>query len=252
MRIHCLGTTGYHPSPNRHTACYYLPDIDLLLDAGTGLFHLVPLLKANRHSELNIVLSHAHLDHVIGLTFLLDVIASTELRRVAIYGQSEKLAAVRNHLFHPILFPVKPDFEFIDLSEEKDRQRIGEFELEYFPLDHPGGSIGMVIHSNGKRIAYLTDTTPRVHQTVMCRLNNLDLLMHECYFLDSQVELALTTGHSWLSAVTQLVNQIKPQKTMLIHVNPLAESLGDSFEINSYQKELNMSWAVDGLEIQVP
>ena len=110
----------------------------------------------------------------------------------------------------------------------------------------------MVIHAGEKKIAYLTDTTPRIHQAVMSRLGDLSLLMHECYFDDSQTELALKTGHSWLSAVAELVDQIRPKRTLLIHVNPLAEMLGLSFELEPRLQKLNIGWATDESEIQIP
>jgi hypothetical protein len=42
MKLHCLGTAGYHPSDNRHTACFFLPDQGIALDAGSSVFRLHP------------------------------------------------------------------------------------------------------------------------------------------------------------------------------------------------------------------
>ncbi len=249
MQIHCLGTTGYHPSPNRHTACYYLPDLDLLLDAGTGLFRLIPLLLANPRKRLNVLLSHAHLDHVIGLTFLLDVMSVTELKEVSVYGQGDKLEAIQKNLYSPLLFPVPPSFEFRTLPGSVGRQPIGDCDVEYFPLEHPGGSIGLLISAAGKRIAYLTDTTPLLEASWIPRLNGVDLLLHECYFDDSQIEMARKTGHSWLSGVTRLVELAKPKRTALIHINPLAEMVGKSIELDERHHQLNIQWAQDEMII---
>jgi ribonuclease BN (tRNA processing enzyme) len=251
MQIHCLGTTGYHPSPTRHTACYFIPEINLLLDAGTGLFRLIPLLQSSNAQELNIVLSHAHLDHVVGLTFLLDVMAVTPLRKVCLLGQTAKLDAIQQHLYSPLLFPVEASFDVQALSDSSHRLAIGECDIEYYPLDHPGGSLGFIVQAHGKRIAYLTDTTPRIHHEWISRLTGIDLLMHESYFDDAQVELALRSGHSWLSAVTELVERIRPKQTLLIHVNPLAEMLGYSFQLEPKQRQLNMFWAYDEMVIDV-
>jgi len=251
MQIHCLGTTGYHPSPTRHTACYYLPELNLLLDAGTGLFRLIPLLQSNGTESLNILLSHAHLDHVVGLTFLLDVLAVTPLRKVSLWGQPEKLDAIQQHLYTPLLFPVEASFDIQLLSDCRHQLAIGQCDVEYYPLDHPGGSLGFIIQAHGKRIAYLTDTTPRIHHEWIGRLRDIDLLMHECYFDDTQEELALRSGHSWLSTVTELVEQVRPKQTLLIHVNPLAEMLGYSFQLEPKQRQLNMLWAYDEMVIDV-
>ena len=40
MKLVMLGTTGYHPNDIRQTACYALPEIGVVLDAGTGMFRL--------------------------------------------------------------------------------------------------------------------------------------------------------------------------------------------------------------------
>ena len=106
MKIHCLGTAGYHPNDTRQTSCYYLPEAGIALDAGTGTYRLPKVLAGK---SLNILLSHAHLDHTAGLTFLLDVLANHPLEQIQIWGESDKLAAVREHLFHPLIFPAPLD-----------------------------------------------------------------------------------------------------------------------------------------------
>ena len=61
MKLHCLGTAGYHPSATRHTSCFFIPEASLVLDAGSGLFRLEKLLD---QEEISILLTHAHLDQL--------------------------------------------------------------------------------------------------------------------------------------------------------------------------------------------
>ena len=35
MRVEFLGTSGFHPTESRHTACVVLPEIGIAFDAGT-------------------------------------------------------------------------------------------------------------------------------------------------------------------------------------------------------------------------
>ena len=68
MKLILLGTSGYHPSDRRHTPCLAIPSCGVVLDAGTGMYRLGRYLKTD---ELDIFLTHAHLDHVIGLSYLI-------------------------------------------------------------------------------------------------------------------------------------------------------------------------------------
>src|SRR3954463_15116925 len=102
MKLLLLGTSGYHPSEQRHTACFMLPEVGIVLDAGTGFFRVRDHLAA---STLDILLSHTHLDHVTGLTFLLSTRYQKRLDQITIHGEAEKLAACREHLLNKHLFP---------------------------------------------------------------------------------------------------------------------------------------------------
>jgi ribonuclease Z len=251
MQVHCLGTTGYHPSPKRHTACYYLPQAELVLDAGTGLFRLIPLLLKDPKRHLTILLSHAHLDHIVGLTFLIDLFAVTQLKGVTVIGEREKLEAIGEHLYSEHIFPVTPNFEFQALDGCSGSLQLAGATVRYFPLQHPGGSVGYVIEAGGRRIAYVTDTVADVQADYVAELRRLDLLMHECYFDDQRETLAMKTGHSWLSAVVELARQVKAPKTALIHINPLAEILGLEIELTDEQKAAGILVAEDEMVISV-
>ena len=60
------------------------------------------LLQEPKRS-IDILLSHAHLDHVVGLTFLVDALAVTELEQIRLIGEAEKLRVVREHLYHELV-----------------------------------------------------------------------------------------------------------------------------------------------------
>ena len=248
MKVFCLGTTGYHPSSSRHTACYYIPEASLVLDAGTGMHALTSHLRNDPRDSIDIFLSHAHLDHVVGLTFLLDTLAVTSLKRVRLLGQSSKLIAVREHLFSPHLFPLLPEaIEVHALDDESLPFRLEcGGQLRWFPLEHPGGSLGLRMDIGGKSLAYVTDTVARPKADYIEQIQGVDLLMHECYFTDRHQALAEKTGHSWLGAVTELVRKLGLKRTALIHLNPLAEEMGELMTLTAEQAQMGMCIPVDG------
>src|SRR5689334_12233723 len=114
MRLLILGTTGYHPNDQRHTACLMLPELGVVLDAGTAMYRVREHLCTD---TLDIFVTHAHLDRVVGLTFLYDVLWERTMRHVAVHGTADKLAAIRRDLFSELLFPAPPQFEFSPLTD---------------------------------------------------------------------------------------------------------------------------------------
>jgi ribonuclease Z len=215
MKLVLLGSTGYHPNRRRHTACFALPELGVVLDAGTGIFRLGEHLVTD---ELDIFLTHAHLDHVVGLTFLFDVFHGRKMKRATVHGDPVKIAAVREHLFHPLLFPVQPPCEFRELATTTLIAQGGT--LTTFPLEHPGGSLGFRLDWPGRSLAYVTDTVARPDAAYIEKIRGVDLLVHECYFADEHHEWAVKTGHSWTSAVAEVARAAGVGRLVLVHVNP--------------------------------
>lgn len=217
MRLILLGTTGYHPNDRRHTPCLLLPECGLMLDAGTATYRAGEYLTG---PELDIFLTHAHLDHVVGLTYLLSVIHVHPLWRISLHALPEKLAAVKDHLFCEALFPVKPPFEFCPL--EDNFALPGGGRMKHFPLDHQGGSIGYRLDWPGHSMAYVTDTTADANAAYVASIRGVDLLIHECYFPDAQAEWARKTGHSHTTPVAEVARRAGVNRLVLVHLNPLS------------------------------
>jgi ribonuclease BN (tRNA processing enzyme) len=217
MQLFLLGTTGYHPNDRRQTPCLLLPECGLMLDAGTGTYRAGEYLKT---PELDIFLTHAHLDHVIGLTYLFSVMHVHPLQRITVHGLPEKLAAVEKHLFAEGLFPAKPPFEFCPLDESFALS--GGGRLTHFPLVHQGGSIGYRLDWPGHSIAYVTDTTADPHAAYVAKIRGVDLLVHECYFSDDEAQWARQLGHSHTTPVAQVAQRAGVKRLVLVHLNPLS------------------------------
>jgi ribonuclease Z len=247
MKVVLLGTTGYHPNDRRQTACVLLPELGVMFDAGTGLYRASEYLQTD---ALDIFLSHAHLDHCIGLTFLFDLRAERpDLGRVTVHGEPAKLDAIRNHLLAELLFPVMPPLEMMPLEPEirlSDGAR-----LTHFPLKHPGGSVGFRIDWPNKSFAYVTDTIAAPSASYVDALRGVDLLLHECYFDDDDPERADLTGHSCLTPVLQVAAKAGVGRLVLIHINPMMKD-DREMDIDAARHVFpNVQIAVDRMELDV-
>jgi ribonuclease Z len=216
MQLHILGTAGYHPSETRHTTCMMIPEVGLILDAGTGFFRIRDLIQT---ATLDIVLSHAHLDHVMGLTFLFDVLHERDVKEVNVHGAASTLATVKEHLFAESLFPALPPIKYVELPE-------GSFSLagatvSHMPLVHPSGSTGYRFDWPEFEFGWITDTTADTTKPYVRQLAGVDLLLHECNFPDGFEELAERTGHSTTTPVAEVAKKAAAKRLIVTHFNPL-------------------------------
>lgn len=226
MKLRLLGTAGYHPSDSRQTACVMIPEVGVVLDAGTAFYRVRDYLATD---ELDIFLTHAHLDHVVGITYLFDVIRNRPLERITVHATAEKLAAIQTHLLSEALFPAPLPCEFRPLSAEVALP--GGGRLTHFPVVHPGGAIGMRLDWPDRSLAYVTDTTASPDAPYRDALRGVDVLIHECNFPDEQADLAAGWGHSSLSNVASLAQAAGVGRLILVHLDPSIEAQPLDLEI---------------------
>jgi ribonuclease BN (tRNA processing enzyme) len=245
MKLILLGTGGYFPTSRRHTACLILPEIGVVLDAGTGMCRIGEHLQTE---QLDIFLSHAHLDHISGLTYLVNLVPDNVLMRTTLHATAEKLAAVREHLFAEAIFPVAPPFCFAPLVDSFALPNDGT--LRHFPLMHPGGSIGFRLESSGHSMAYITDTTAEVGANYVEKIRGVDLLVHEAYFANDVNDLPSSTGHSSLGRVAQVAAAAKVGRLVIVHIDPQISD-DSSFDLTAARRVFgDTTIGVDGMELQ--
>ncbi|MGD9853400.1 MAG: MBL fold metallo-hydrolase [Planctomycetaceae bacterium] len=251
MRVQFLGTGGYHPNERRHTACIHLPGTGVVFDAGTAAFRLASRLE--RH-EIDLFLSHAHLDHIVGLTYLLVPLLRGTLKRVRLYGTQGTLKAVRDHLFAEPTFPIRPAFEFSPLEDfETIALQDGGVLTHRILASHPGGSTAFRIDWPPERsaaqrsLAYVTDTA--VDGTYLDFVRGVDVLIHECYFPDDLADWAAKTGHSHTTPVAQLARDTRVGKLILMHIDPERETLDPVCIQTARALHPDTLVAEDGMEI---
>lgn len=109
MKIRVLGCFGSR-LPGRFTSGLLI-DQHLLLDAGT-IDYSMPLEEQLQIDD--ILLTHAHLDHIVDLAFLADNVMSQRQTPIRIWAPEPVLNALCQHLFNDFVWP---DFTKIPTAE---------------------------------------------------------------------------------------------------------------------------------------
>ena len=217
-----LGTSGYHPSAVRHTAGVCVPEASLLLDAGSGTFRLPETLdvKLGERRELDLVLSHAHLDHIIGLTFFIVWLEENRFGTIRLHAEDRVHEAIDQHLFSDLIFPVRIPFERKSVRPGDTIELAGGHRLTLWSQPHRGITLGMRLDdASGHSLAYCTDVTARPGEDID-PIRKVHHLIHECHFANRESHLSERTGHSHLSAVAERAHEAAVGHTWLTHINP--------------------------------
>lgn len=205
MNIRVLGCSGAIAAGYKTTA--FLLDDDVLIDAGTGVGDLpLDALAAIDH----ILLTHSHLDHVLGIPLLADAVlrlrAAAGRPPVQVHALPETLEALRRHIFNGVIWP---DFTRLPTREAPvlslhgfqigERLDLGGRVIEVLPAAHTVPAVGFAVDA-GKAAGHIHwvftgDTGP--NPALWRRLADLRLshLVIETAFSDDEAQVAHVSQH---------------------------------------------------------
>ncbi|CAN0476684.1 unnamed protein product, partial [Hapterophycus canaliculatus] len=140
-------------------------------------FRLPELIET---SHLDILLSHAHLDHVAGLTFLLGISLQRPLDEIRVWGEAEKLNAVQHHLVSDLLFPVKLPVRWCPI-DDLEQIELNQCRVSWRPQEHPGNSVAYRLDfESDASLVYATDSNGSHNDETLQWMSGADILLHEC------------------------------------------------------------------------
>lgn len=204
MNIRVLGCSGAIAAGCKTTA--FLLDDDILIDAGTGVGDL-PLEALARIDH--ILLSHSHLDHVLGIPLLADAVlrqrAATARPPIQIHALPETLDALRRHVFNGVIWP---DFTILPSRSAPvlalspfsvgDRLDLGGRHIEVLPAAHTVPACGFAVQGGSGDQAhwvYTGDTGPNPALWQRLAALRLSHLVIETAFSDDEAHLAHISRH---------------------------------------------------------
>src|SRR5213080_1859002 len=242
------GTRGSIPTPGPHTARYggNTPCVAVkgaggelvILDAGTGIRALGLELVERQNGAVNaeILLSHAHWDHIQGLPHFKPFFAPGNA--VRIWGSRQgttSLEAILRQQMDPAVFPVPLDALSAQLTVQQvdaDEFSIGEFRVQTMKLRHPGTTLGFRLTParGGASMAYVTDNelgpggeyevSKTWRRDFVAFLNGVGLLIHDAMYTPSELEQHRGWGHSTYEEAVTLAAEAGVRRLVLFHHEP--------------------------------
>lgn len=202
----------------------------LIFDAGTGVRPLGQTLVAEGHNEVDLFLSHTHIDHIIGFPFF--CFAFNSANRMRVWGghmspDSTVEAALRAFMCAPI-FPVPVDtlhaaIEFKDFRAGETLTPHDGIIIRTAPLNHPDRATGFRVEYDGRSICYITDTEHvlgGLDQNVRDLIDGADIVIYDAMYTDDEYPQFKGWGHSTWQECLRLCRDAGVKVPVIFHHLP--------------------------------
>lgn len=203
-------------------------DRRLILDGGTGLQRLGRSLPPG--VDIDLLLTHTHLDHVAGIPFFPPLYDSTATVRIwagHLVPQGRALPQFMQDFMAPPLFPVPPDIfkarvTYNDFVHGDDLS-FGDVRVKTGSLRHPNGATGYRIELDGKALCYVTDTEHvkgQRDEQIMALVRGSDALIYDSTYTDAEYETHEGWGHSTWEEGARLCAAAGVRTLIVFHHDP--------------------------------
>ena len=229
MQLRVLGCSGSIAAGCRTTS--FLLDDDILIDAGTGVGDL-ELAELERIDH--ILLSHSHLDHVLGVPLLADSVMRRREGRppIQVHALPATLETLRRHVFNGAIWP---DFTRLPSAAMPvlqlqpfalgDVLRFGSRSIEVLSALHTVPAVGFAVlappSSGAGAWVFTGDTGP--NPALWQRLADMKVasLVIETAFRNDEHELAGISRHLHPAALGGELSQLAADVAVYItHIKP--------------------------------
>ena len=243
MKIRFWGVRGSIAAPGPDTAavggntsCVELVcgATRIVLDAGTGLRGLgQELIAQPGPTELTLLLSHYHWDHIQGLPFFVPVYRKDTA--LTIVGGANGVMSVRDTLERQMsapTFPVRLDEVGARLTTREARLGetfdVGEATVRVAKGNHPGGVMAYRVEHEGKSIVYATDTEHYacVDPALRALAEGADVLVYDAQYTPEEYSGKVGWGHSTWLAGAELARAAGVGTCVLFHHDPMRSDEG--------------------------
>ncbi|HWT70589.1 MAG TPA: 3',5'-cyclic-nucleotide phosphodiesterase [Oxalicibacterium sp.] len=231
MKLHVMGCAGGIGGREKLTTCFRLDD-DILLDAGTGVsrMDMAQLVKID-----HIFLTHSHLDHVIGLAFLLDSVLGKRDKPVIVHASEKVIATLKTHMFNWLLWPdfaAIPDAEnaimrWQPMAHEEVVEVGGGRTIQSIAVNHTVETVSYTARSKDTAFLFTGDmvSSPELWQRLAAD-SQLRAVIIDCSFPDAEMWLAKLSKHFCPQLLAEDIGPMPYEMQFLItHLKPGQEEL---------------------------
>ena len=224
MKLKILGCSGGIGKGLRTTS--FLLDHDILIDAGTGVGDLtLAELKLIDH----VFITHAHLDHIASIPFLVDTVGWLRDKPITLHATAETRQALKQHLFN---WQIWPDFNAIPSADNPfmvyETISIGKTvdimgrRITPLPANHIVPTVGFHLDSGRHSLVFSGDTTTNdALWEAVNRIDNLRYLIVETAFREREKELAILSRHYCPSLLAEDLRKLRrPAELYITHLKP--------------------------------
>lgn len=247
MRIVFLGTNGWYANRLGNTSSILIESEDfyIILDAGDGIHKIDSII--NDKKPIILLLSHLHLDHIIGLHTVAKFPFTQEIN---IYGYKGTKKRINQIISHPFSSPFANLPLKIRLHDIKEGSYDFGFPVTCKLLFHADPCMGYRMKIENKIITYCTDTgvCPNIYDLA----RNADLFITECSYKPGQDEWGWPHLKPEEAAEIAMISEVK--KLILTHFDASTyKSLQDRKQAENKAKKIfeNTTAAIDDLEIEI-
>lgn len=188
------------------------------------------LKSKNPVPELDIFLTHCHLDHVTGLPFFAPFFS--EKYRIRIWAGNllpeENVESVVRKFMSSPLFPVEVEIfrattEFHDFRSGDVLRPYDDIVLKTGALDHPDGASGYRLEYGGRSFALLSDTQGfpgNRDEELVALARDADLVVYDATFTEEEIKSRAGWGHSTWERGIRLAERAGAKQLCLFHHDP--------------------------------
>ena len=210
----------------------------LILDAGTGIRVLgTSLIREFQQRPIkgHMFVGHTHWDHIQGFPFFAPAFnPKNEFAIYSLHGAEKPLNKVFQGQMDSDYFPVlltdmKARLEFCELDSIVN---LGEVQVSYVFLNHPGLAVGFRISYAGRSLVYLSDhenygrlapggPIPNPMDLEIARFaENSELLISEAQYTEEEYEQKKGWGHSTFLDALERAAQANVKRLVIFHHDP--------------------------------